>query len=364
MSSTVSTAPAGAPQATSGAWLGQTWRLTLWELFTAWRRVMSKVLLGILLGLFVLIIGFVLLGYLITQNAPVQGQTCGPAPVVSTQSSGGNGNSGNGSGNPQVQCQPLSAQDQQQIRDQETSSIRATLTFPSSVQFAGGYTAFMGVILLAILAGAVIGGEFGFGTVRLALSRGVGRAQLLTAQVVALALLSLGISLVMVLLGIIAGFTIGPLLGATVAALPSGGGLALVTYWLAVSLHLFAFAAIAFLLATLARSTAAGIAVPLGYYIFEVIATGILSALSFAIHGNVGDFLGHVPDWFLGQNLSVVAAKTFAPLQPASGGIQSGGGGPTGPTFDLTHGLLVSLAYCVVLIGATYFIMRRRDITD
>ena len=362
--STFPTAPAVAtPPATSGAWLRQVWRLTQWELFVAWRRVMSKVLLGILLGLFVVIVGFILLGYLITQNAPVQGRTCGPAPVATSQSGGGGGNGGNS--NPQVQCQPLSQQDQQQIRDQETSSIRGALTFPMSVQFAGGYTAFMGVILLSILAGAVIGGEFGFGTVRLALSRGVGRAQLLTAQIVALALLALGIALVMVLLGIVAGFTLGPLLGATVTALPSGGGLALVTYWLAISLHLFAFAAIAFLLATLARSTAAGIAVPLGYYIFESIAAGILTALSVAIRGNVGDFLGHVPDWFLGQNLGVVATQAFAPLQPASSAIQSaGGGGLTGPTFGLGHALLVSLAYCVVLVGATYVIMRRRDITD
>lgn len=357
-------APA-APAATSGDWLLQTWRLTRWDLFAAQRRVMSKVLGGILLGLFVLIVGFVVLGYVITQSAPIQGENCAPAPVVTGQASGGGSSGGGSSSGDQVQCQPLSAQEQQQIRDQETSSVRATLTFPGSVQFAGGYTAFMGVILLAILAGAVVGGEFGFGTLRLALSRGMGRAQVLTAQVAALAILSLGISLVMVLLGILLGVTIGPLLGATLPALSGSGALALVTYWLAVSFHLFAFAAIAFFLATLTRSTATGIAGPLGYYVFELIAVGILTALSFAIRGDLGNFLSHVPDWLLGQNLDMIATKAFEPLQAAAAsGISSNNGGVTGPTFGLGHALLVSLGYCVVLVGLPFFIMRRRDITD
>lgn len=349
-----------APAATSGDWLLQTWRLTRWDLFAARRRVMSKVLAGILLGLFVLIVGFVVLGYVITQSAPIQGENCAPAPVATSQTSGGGSSSGD-----QVQCQSLTAQQQQQIRDQETSSVRATITFPGSVQLAGGYTTFMGVILLAILAGAVVGGEFGFGTLRLALSRGMGRAQVLAAQVAALAILSLGISLVMLLLGILVGVTIGPLLGATLPALSGSGALGLVTYWLAVSFHLFAFAAIAFFLATLTRSTAAGIAGPLGYYVFELIAVGILTALGFAIRGDLGNFLSHVPDWLLGQNLDMVATKAFAPLQAAAAsGIASNNGGVTGPTFGLGHALLVSLGYCVLLVGSTFFIMRRRDITD
>lgn len=353
--------PAATPSPDSSGWLLITWRLTRWNLLIAWRRVMSKVLLGILLGLFALITGFVVLGFLITQNAPISGENCVPVPIATSQS-GANASTPDGT---QVQCQPLSAEQQQQIRDQQSAAVRSTLTFPNSVQFAGGYTAFMGVILLSILAGAVIGGEFAFGTLRLALSRGIGRAQMLTAQVAALALLSLGISLVLLLLGVLIGVTIGPLLGATVPALSGSGAVALVLYWLAISLHLFAFAAIAFFLATLARSTAAGIAGPLGYYVFEIIAVGVLSALSFAIRGNLGDFLGHVPDWLLSQNLGVVATKAFAPLQSVDTTVQNnGGGGGLAPTFDLGHALLVSLAYCVLLVGSTYFIMRRRDITD
>jgi ABC-2 type transport system permease protein len=358
----ISTATPPAPTAstaTTGDWLLQTWRLTRWDLFAAWRRVMSKVLLGILLGFFAVIVGFIVLAFVITANSPVQGQTCSPVPVATDQSG-----SGSSSGGQQVQCQSLPAQQQQQIRDQETSAVRSPVTFPGSVQLAGGYTTFIGVILLSILAGAVVGGEFGFGTMRLALSRGMGRAQVLTAQVAALAILSLAIGLVMVLLGILIGVTIGPLLGATLPALASGGALALVGYWLAVSLHLFAFAAIAFFVATAARSTAAGIAVPLGYYIFEVIAVGILSALAFAIRGNLGDFLGHVPDWLLSQNLGVIATNAFAPLQSASSTVQSSGGGINQPTFGLGHALLVSAAYCVLLVGFAYVIMRRRDITD
>ncbi len=341
------------------AWLLDTWRLTRWYLFAAWRRVMSKVLLGILLGLFVLITGFIVLGFVVTQNSSTVARDCQPVPAA-TQQAGDNGNGG------QVVCEPLSAQQQQQIRDQQADSIRAPLTFPGSLQFAGGYTTFMGVILLAILAGAMIGSEFGQGTIRLALSRGVGRAQALTAQVAALAVLALGIGLGMLLLGALIGVTIGPALGATLSALPAGGVGALLAYWLAVSLYLFAFAAIAFFLATLARSTAAGIAGPLGYLIFELIAIGVLSIVALAIQGDTGDFLRHVPDWFLGQNLGALTTAAFQPLAAAVPTIRGGatGGGNGGQTIGTMHALLVSLAYCALLVGSTYFIMRRRDVTD
>jgi ABC-2 type transport system permease protein len=342
-------------------WLLNTWRLTRWYLFAAWRRVMSKVLLGILLGLFVLITGFVVLGFVVTQNSPVgSGRNCRTVPAA-TQQAGDNGNGG------QVVCEPLSPQQEQQIRDQRADAIRGPLTFPGSLEFAGGYTTFMGVILLAILAGAMIGGEFGQGTIRLALSRGVGRAQALTAQVAALAALALGIALGMLLLGALIGVTIGPALGATLPALPAGGAAALLAYWLAVSLYLFAFAAIAFFLATLARSTAAGIAGPLGYLIFELIAIGVLSIVASLVAGDTGDFLRHVPDWFLGQNLSALTTAAFQPLAavvPTFRGGDGGGGGNGGQTITTAHALLVSLAYCALLVGSTYVIMRRRDVTD
>lgn len=338
-------------------WLLNTWRMTRWYLFAAWRRVMSKVLLGILLGLFVLIVGFLVLGFVVTQNSPAAGRDCQPVPA--TQQAGDNGNGG------QVVCEPLSPQQEQQIRDQQADVIRAPLTFPGSLQLAGGYTTFMGVIVLAILAGAMIGGEFGQGTIRLALSRGVGRAQALTAQAAALALLALGIGLGMLLLGALIGVTIGPALGATLPALPSGGVAALLAYWLAVSLYLFAFAAIAFFLATLARSTAAGIAGPLGYLIFELIAIGVLAIVASLVAGDTGEFLRHVQDWFLGQNLSALTTAAFQPLAaavPNAGGARGGGDG--GQTIGTMHALLVSLAYCALLVGSTYLIMRRRDVTD
>lgn len=357
------TRPAFTPASAGiGDWLLHMWRLTRWTLLAAWRRVMSKVLLGILLGLFMLILGFVVLGYAIAQSAPVQGQVC--APVATTPVQSGNGQSG---GPQPVECQPLPPEQQQAIRDQQAAAVRATLTFPQSVLLAGGYATFMGLIVLSILAGAVIGGEYGFGTIRLILSRGTGRAQLLTAQVAALALLALGISLMMVLLGIAVGFSLGPLLGASVPALSGGGMVALAAYWLAISLHLFAFAAIAFLLATLARSTAAGIAVPLGYYVFETIVSTVLLVLIQVIHGTLGDFLRHVPDWLLNVNLGVVTSKAQTALLTSTSLFQdtSGGGGASLlPSIGLAHALLVSLGYCAVLIGVPYVILRRRDITD
>lgn len=346
--------PATAAPTVSGNWVTQTWRLARWFLFASRRRLMSKVLLGILVAGLVLVLGFVLIAYVAISNSPPQGNVCPPAPVQTQAAQNGN-TSGTG-------CFQMSQQELDQARTewrQELASERQALTFPRVLSVAGGYTAFMGLILLVILAGSIVGGEYGTGTVRLSLTRGVGRGQLIAAQVVALALLALITMGVTLVLGAIIGVTLGPAIGGKIPALPAGGVLELLGYWVAMSFQIFAYALIGLLLGTLARSTAAAIAVPLGYYIFETLVGGILLALSFGIGGSFGDFLKHIPDWFLGNNVATLS--THVAQSPIDFGVST-----SSVTAQLTTGraLLVSLAYCVVLIGLSYLILRGRDVTD
>ncbi len=98
-----------APRAT-GDWLTLTVRMMRWDLLQMWRRVMAKVLLGVLLGIFLLVIGGLLLGF---------------------AAAGGSGAS-------------TSAAD-----------ISSLLSFPRSTALAVEYTAFMGVVLICIIAGAL-----------------------------------------------------------------------------------------------------------------------------------------------------------------------------------------------------------------
>lgn len=346
--------PATAAPKTSGNQLTQTWRLARWFLYASRRRLMSKLLLAILLGGLILVLGFLLIAYVVTSNTPPQSQVC-PPPVVQTQTAQNGGPNG-------ANCFQMSQQELAQARtqwQQEVRSERQNLTFPTDLAVAGGYTAFMGLILLVILAGSLVGGEYGSSTIRLSLARGVGRGQFIAAQVIAIAILALIATGVVLFVGSLIGVTLGPALGGKIPSFPPGGILELLGYWVTLSFQIFAYAMIGLLLGTLARSTAAAIAVPLGFYIFESLVGGILIALSFAIGGNFGDFLKHVPDWFLGTNVGTLS--TNVSQSPVDFGVSTSS---VAAQVSTGHALLVSLAYCVILVGLSYLILRRRDVTD
>jgi ABC-type transport system involved in multi-copper enzyme maturation permease subunit len=308
-----------APRA-NGSSLAHTWRLVRWQLFLTRRRALTKVLASIYLIIFVLTIGFVLLAY---------------ASSSSTSQEGAN-----------------------QFRD--------LLTFPTSLGIVTGYVSFMGVLTLCALAGAVIGGEYGFSTQRLAFSRGVGRGQMVAAQVSALAVLALLVAGISYLLGTLTGVTIGPALGGSVSWPQASGWEAIALSWLANSAELFAYMLLAAFFATLGRSVVAGVVFSLGFYLAERILNGVLTAIEFATVGpqaylnGTRDWLGHIPDWLLGNNTSELINKA------GSGTISiSSGATISAPDFlGVGHAVLVVVVYCVVLMAASYFLLRTRDITD
>ncbi len=335
-------------------WLGHTARLIGWNLRLARRRLMSKILLALLLVGFLLLVGGLLLTYVVVDNIPQQ-STCAPTPVSTSQPTG----VGSGSDQPCVS----SSQQAQQAQQDFANADRALLTFPMVLEPAGDYTAFLGVILLCILAGALIGSEYSFGTQRLALSRGVSRAQLLAAQIGALAILALAVAAGMFILGALVGLTIGPLLGGSIPNIPPTGWLEILGFWLVVSLHLFAYALIALCLATLGRSTVAGIAGSLGYLLFETIALPIILLLAAAASGSLTTNITNIQDVFLGPNLSgLQAGVTQTPID--LGAASSGSGTPGDLVIAPVQGLLVSLLYCAILIGLSYWALRKRDVTN
>jgi ABC-type transport system involved in multi-copper enzyme maturation permease subunit len=325
-----------APRASSD-WLAVTLRLVRWELFQTWRRVMAKVLLGILLGFFVLEVA----GYVLVYVA-----------------SSGSGQAGDN---------PLSP------------VIRNQVTFPASVSLSAGYAGSVGVVLLCIIAGSLVGGEYGFGTLRLALSRGIMRGQALAAKVAALAVVSAAVVGAMVVLGVLVGVTIGPALGGTVHGMGLDGLVQLVAYWAAVSLRLFIYSLIAVLLATLGRSTAAGIGGALGFILVEAIGLPILTAVitgerAFAYSQHVPvppfvDVLTVVRVAFIQTNADALAsAAQQGPLNlailpsssPASSLLQNFL--PAAPS--TLQALLVLLLWGAALVGLAYLLVRGRDVTE
>ena len=325
-----------APRATSD-WLVLTARLVRWNLFQIWRRTMTKVLLGVVVGLFVLYAGALALLVRVIQAQGDLGTIGGTL-----------------------------------LRDQ--------LTFPLSVSFAVGYITFMGVVTLCIVVGSLVGGEYGNSTQRLALSRGVGRGQALAAQLAATAALALLVVAGIMVLGILLGITVGPLLGGTAPGLSFGGITELLQFWGAVAFRLFDYSLIALFFATLGRSTAAGVGGALGFIVIESVIVPILRVLilaqevttAIATNGqptlklnSVGQTLTIVMNSFLQPNADALAkAAQVGPLNltPITGTeqIQNLLTLPPGTL----QAFLVMLVYAVLAIGGSYLLVRSRDVTD
>jgi ABC-type transport system involved in multi-copper enzyme maturation permease subunit len=322
------------PQASGGILL-QTLRLVRFDLFQAWRRVMAKVLLGILVGLFALVVLFVLLAYTSTSAVSV-------AP-------GG---------------QP----DQQQTLNAAAELLRDELTFPGTLGLTLGYTGFIGVILLCILAGALVGGEYGSGTIRLSLSRGVARGQALAAKIGALAVLAVVVVGLMLLLGTLVGFTLGPALGGTPAGVPAGGWTQLLASWGATSLRLFAYGLIALFLATVGRSAAAGIGGSIGFLVVEVVLQPILLAVASFLSGTASTLVQIVVNALLRTNADIVtSAAQQGPLQLTP--TPSGAAGAVATASAIaqptpSQALLTMLLWCAVLVAGSYLLLRGRDVTE
>lgn len=340
-----------APVPTTG-WLLQTWRLTRWNLFLAWRRLMSKILLTLLLSGLALLIGGQMLFYLLISTVPVSTGTPCPTPAATSQTTQGPGTG------PQQPCVGPSPEEEQQARQaqQEAAALlQKNLTFPTILGPVTGFLSFFGVILLCILLGALVGSEYSFGTQRLALARGISRAQVFVAQVLALAVLALLIVGSIFALSSLAGLLLGLALQVSTPPLSLAGWGELVTIWLATSLTLFAYGLIALFLATLGRSPAAGIAGSLGYLLVELIVLPIVAAIAEIIGGDTGHSLNQIQNAFLSTNTSaMLAGAASAPLPLSSGS--------TG--MSALQGLLVTLAYCALCMVLSYWLLRKRDVTN
>ncbi|MDP9372855.1 MAG: ABC transporter permease subunit [Chloroflexota bacterium] len=169
--------------------------------------------------------------------------------------------------------------------DPATAATRERLleniTFPGAIPGTLGYAYSFGSILLAILAAAAVGGEYGWGTLRPALATGVPRGRFLAAKLLALAVVAAGYLVVTLAAGV------GLAVPATVIAdraITLGtvdaawfGHLALM---LARTLLLLLVPmALAFFFGLLGRSQAVGIGASLGYLIGEGIGITILGLL-------------------------------------------------------------------------------------
>ena len=213
-----------------------------------------------------------------------------------------------------------------------------------------GFSAFFGPFVAVILAVAVMGGEYGWGTLRPVLSKGAGRWQFLASKVAVVVLVTIAILVILSITVMISGF----IAEAVLTADPQTEGYGAIS-WLDL-LALFGrmiygfvpYIALALFLVVLTTSNGVGIGLSLGYYIAEtVILIPILSNFSWS---------------------DQVFAYMLGPSVGAWQAVQGNEGGPGsdiatfGGISDMAHGAIMVTAYAVVLGAAAMALFMRRDI--
>ncbi len=226
--------------------------------------------------------------------------------------------------------------------NENSGDMREAMFPPNSLLFAlVSSLAFFGVILIMILAASVPGTEYGWGTLRTVLVRGVGRWQLLASKTLVIALASVGLSaLVLATVGIAS--VIGTLtLEGEIVGAGEWSELA-IAFGKLIYVYL-PYVALAVLMSVLTSSSGMGIAISVGYYVIEQIVVGILA--NFA--------------WFEG-------ISTFVLGRAASGWMDTGGfsfgAGGVGAVPDPLPAAMVMLAYTVILGGLAFWIFQRKDV--
>ncbi|PWT78724.1 MAG: hypothetical protein C5B60_00715 [Chloroflexi bacterium] len=223
------------------------------------------------------------------------------------------------------------------------------------------FRVFSGAVLIVITA-RLIGMEYSGGTIRILLSRGVGRLQLLFAKLLTLALIGLAL--------LVAGLLFDALLAVIVLQLISGNLNALQALnagfwqdtWLYIQTVMLSMGD-AILLATavtvLTRSLAAGLSVALVWFPADNIGT-IFFYLAYRLTNSTFWLL--ITGDLLGPNLNAMAGLVL----PARATQASFGRAFATPLVPVTagHTLLVAGVYAAIFLAVAVILTARRDVTQ
>ena len=236
---------------------------------------------------------------------------------------------------------------------------RVGFVLPSSLSNGLSGATSLATFLIMILGASAVGTEYGWGTMRTALTRGVSRWQFLGAKGLSLLLLAAA-GLTIVALSVLVGSLIS-------ASLISGGGWALADsgQWSTVAVMfakavygLLPYLVLALFLSVLTASSSMGITFSLAYVVVEIILLQFLSDLF--------DWFGTLTDFMLGPNIAgwMTQAGVRSNSWIADAGVftQTGGLVRISELPGQLHAFLVLTAYIAVLGGAALWLIRRRDI--
>ena len=210
-----------------------------------------------------------------------------------------------------------------------------------------GFASFFGPFVAVILASVVVGGEYGWGTLRPVLSKGAGRWQFLMSKVAVVVLFTAALMILMSIAVTISGFIAEAVLTPSESVEPYGD-ISAVDLLALYGRMLYAFLpyiTLALFLVVLTGSNGVGIGLSMGYYIGEgIILAPILSIFSWSDKVNAFLLSPNVSAWQDVPPDNDVSISTI-------GGIS-----------DMAHGFIILTIYIAVLSAAAFALFMRRDI--
>lgn len=289
------------------------------EWLTLWRRPLTRVVLALVLGLVLAQFGLLLVLLLLTERlGALTGQTILPP--------------------------------------EQLAVIRRMATLPGGLGTALGQINGLGALGLMILAGATLGSEYSWGTLRLQLSRHPDRAHYLAAKLLALTLLTLVIILLALLIGGLASAGVGLLLGMPGHLSLTDGPRALLAA-LRSLLILLPYMALGVLGAILGRSALAGAGLALGYWLADT-AFGALAL--FQVLGRWGHLLYNL---LLGQNVNALTLANTRLFGLDTGVLVSQQTALLIEPPSVWRASLVILLYLLAFLLPAFVLFQRRDIS-
>jgi ABC-type transport system involved in multi-copper enzyme maturation permease subunit len=221
------------------------------------------------------------------------------------------------------------------------------------------FRVFVGPFLVIVTA-RLIGMEYSSGTIRVLLSRGVGRLQLLGAKLLAV----FGIAAVTLVAGLLFHFVMSEILFATKLSSINIGQAATAQFWtdtrtyiLTVAISMVATILMAAGVTVIGRSLAVGLSVGLSFFAADNIGL-IFFYLAYRLTGS--DFWQNVTGLLLGPNLNEMPHALLPNVpETATRALQ-----PPLVTVDSTHTIVVAAVWCVAFLAVAAVLTWKRDVKE
>lgn len=237
---------------------------------------------------------------------------------------------------------------------EEIGTIQNLLGLPLALPFALAILSSFGTILAVILIASSVGTEYSWRTLRTMLICSESRLKLLGAKLVAAGIL--------ILIGMVVGLATGFLMSLITTAIggysfdfsfATGGYLwdQFLQFWRTFYV-LMPYALLGFLLAIVGRSAMPGIALGIGIFFLESLVTTFMSL--------AGGWIAKVPDYLLAANVRAITSLAGLPEGFSAG---MGPGNTSIQMPGVIHAFTTLAIYSLVFIVLAFYLFRKRDVT-